>query len=204
LADIELLAVDVDGTLTASGNEISPATRAALHRLRGAGVEVAIATGRRYRNVSQVIDHLGLPAPSVCLGGALVKTSDGHTLHAQGFEPPEFQTVAALFRERGHAVVAQRDAHHEGGPDFVVDGSIVWNPPTRDYFERNQGFAESAPWLSDQARDDVLVIGTFGEGAVLQELERELQRLHPGSFTVHVMPGFVHEGYYWTSATTSR
>jgi len=196
VAEIELLAVDVDGTLTASGDEISAATRAALHRVRAAGVEVAIATGRRYRNVSRVLDQIDLPLPTVCLGGALVKAGDGRTLHAEGFAPPEFQAVAALFRECGHAVVAQRDAHQGGGPDFLVDGSVAWNAPTRDYFERNAAFAESAPRLPDQARDDVLVIGTFGEGEVLQALERELERQHPGAFTAHVMPGFVHAGHY--------
>ena len=64
MARIQLLAVDVDGTLVTTGDEISAPTRAALHRLRGAGVEVAIATGRRYRKAQGAIDALGFPVPS--------------------------------------------------------------------------------------------------------------------------------------------
>jgi Cof subfamily protein (haloacid dehalogenase superfamily) len=173
---IQLLAVDVDGTLVTSGDAISAPTRAALHRLRGAEVEVAIATGRRYRNAQRAIDALGLPVPSVCLGGALVKGEDGRTLHARAFDASQFRAVASLFREQGHTVVAQRDS--------------------QDYHERNQRFAECAGNLADETRDDVLVIGAFGELAELRELERELHRVYPDAFTAHVMPGFFNEGHY--------
>jgi hypothetical protein len=192
---IQLLAVDVDGTLVTAGDEISAPTRAALHRLRGAGVEVAIATGRRYRNTQGAIGVLGLPAPAVCLGGALVKGEDGRTLHAQALEASEFQAVASLFREWGHVAVAQRDSV-QGGPDFLVDESVPWNFPTRDYFERNREFAERAGSLAEEARDEVLVVGAFGELAELRDLERELHRVHPGAFSAYVMPGFFNEGYY--------
>ena len=73
---IQLLAVDLDGTLVTGKDEISATTRAALHRLRGAGVELAIATGRRYRKTQGAVGSLGLPVPVVCLGGALVKGND--------------------------------------------------------------------------------------------------------------------------------
>jgi len=196
LTRIQLLAVDVDGTLVNSEDEISAATRAALHRAREAGVEVVIATGRRYRNTQGAIGALGLPVPSVCLGGALVKGGDGRTLHADVFEAEEFRAVASLYRDRGHAVLAQRDSHQEGGADFLIDESVPWNYLTRDYYDQNQGFAERAGSLPDQARDDVLVVGTFGELVELQDLERELHRVHPGSFSSHVMPGFQYQGHY--------
>ena len=195
MARIQLLAVDLDGTLVIAEDQISAPTREALHRLRRAGVELAIATGRRYRKTQGAIGSLGLPVPAVCLGGALVKGKDGRTVHAQVLETSEFRAVASLFREWGHAAVAQRDSQQDG-PDFVVDESVPWNSPTRDYFERNEEFAERAESLPDQARDDVLVVGAFGELAVLRELERELHRVHPGAFSAHVMPGFFNEGYY--------
>ena len=193
---IQLLAVDVDGTLVNSEDVISAATRAALHRVREAGVEVAIATGRRYRNAQGAIGALGLPAPSVCLGGALVKGGDGRTLHADAFAAPEFQAVASLFRDQGHAVLGQRDSHQDGGADFLLDDSVPWNDFTREYYDRNRSFGEPAASLPDQTRQDVLVVGTFGEMLELQEVERELHRVHPGAFSSHVMPGFQFQGHY--------
>jgi Cof subfamily protein (haloacid dehalogenase superfamily) len=196
LPRIRLLALDVDGTLVTSENQISEATRAALRRVREAGVEVAIATGRRYRNAQGAIRALGFAVPSVCLGGALVKGTDGRTLHAQPFEPSEFGAVASLFRERGHTVVAQRDSDRDGGADFLLDESVSWNFPTRDYHDRNAEFAEPVERLPEQARDDVLVVGTFGALAELERLEHALYRQHQGAFTAHVMPGFFNQGYY--------
>jgi Cof subfamily protein (haloacid dehalogenase superfamily) len=195
LTRIQLLAVDLDGTLVTAEDEISAPTRAALHRLRGAGVELAIATGRRYRKTQGAIGSLGLPVPAVCLGGALVKGKDGRTLHGHVLETSELRAVALLFRAWGHAAVAQRDSE-QGGPDFVVDESVPWNFPTRDYFERNREFAERAGNLAEEEREDVLVVGAFGELADLRELERELHRAHPGAFSAYVMPGFFNQGYY--------
>jgi Cof subfamily protein (haloacid dehalogenase superfamily) len=195
LSRIRLLAVDLDGTLVTGEDEISAPTRAALHRLRAAGVAVAIATGRRFRMTRGAIDALGLAVPSVCLGGALVKRGDGRTLHAQPFDASEFRAVASLFRGQGHTAVAQRDSQR-GGADFVVDESVPWNFPTRDYHDRNERFAECAGRLADEEREDVLVIGAFGELAELRELERELHRAHPNAFTAHVMPGFFNQGHY--------
>ncbi len=65
---IRLLALDVDGTLAARTDEITPRTRAALHRAWEAGIEIVIATGRRYRSTRRVITALGLPVRAVVLG----------------------------------------------------------------------------------------------------------------------------------------
>ena len=45
---IRLLALDIDGTLLDSHGQIPDANRAAIARAIDAGVEVALATGRRY------------------------------------------------------------------------------------------------------------------------------------------------------------
>ncbi len=83
--DIRLIALDVDGTLAARGDEITPDTRDALHRAFDAGVHVALATGRRYRTSLRVAEALGLPVEIVCLGGALVKDAQRRTLQAHQF-----------------------------------------------------------------------------------------------------------------------
>ena len=159
---IRLLAVDLDGTLVVGEDEISDPTREALHRLRGTGVELAVATGRRFRMAQGAIDALGLEVPAICLGGALVKARDGRTLHAEGFDAAQFRAVASLFRSCGHTVVAQRDSGRDGGADFLIDESLPWNPPTADYHGRNEEFAEPTPSLPDQPRGNVLVVEGSG------------------------------------------
>ncbi len=193
---IRLLALDLDGTLVTGEDEISAPTRAALHRLRGIGVELAVATGRRFRMAQGAIDALGLEVPAICLGGALVKGEDGRTLHAQTYQASQFRAVASLFRSCGQTVVAQRDSGRNGGADFLIDESLPWNSPTEGYHGRNREFAEPTRSLPDQPRDDVLVVGAFGELEDLRRLERELHQEHPGAFTAHVMSGFLNRGHY--------
>ena len=108
--EIRLLALDVDGTLAARADEVTPKTRAALHRAHEAGIEIVIATGRRYRTTRRVIAALGLPVRAVVLGGALVKEEDGSTLHAANFDSAEFASLHDLARRSGHTIVCQLDS----------------------------------------------------------------------------------------------
>lgn len=193
---IRLLALDVDGTLTARGNEVTAPTRDALHRLHDAGIEIVISTGRRYRTTRVVIEALGLDVAAVCLGGALVKERDSTTLAHSPFPARAFREIAGFLRERGHVAVAQRDAHLEGGADFLIDGALPWDRYVSAY---QRGNAEHAEWVRDLAadpRDDVLVLGTFGERTPLEGLAAAIERAFPGRFAIHVMDGFNNEGCY--------
>jgi Cof subfamily protein (haloacid dehalogenase superfamily) len=193
---VRLLALDVDGTLAVRGNEVTEATRAALLRLRQAGVEVALATGRRYRTARAAIDALGFDVACVCLGGALVKDVDGSTLAALAFDPGLFRELVGFLQRGGHGIVAQRDAHAEGGADFLIDGSRSWGPEVRAYHANNAAFAEWRSDLAAEAREDALVVGTFGSEAAMRRLARELEAAFPELLRVTAMPGYVNEGYY--------
>jgi len=186
---IRLLALDLDGTLAWQGDGVRPATRAALHEAHGRGVEVVIATGRRYRTTKRVLEALGLPVAAVCLGGALVKDAAGATLHQVCFAPVDFQAVAGIVRAHGQAPVAQRDAHGpEGGADFLLDGAAEWNAATSRYMERNQPWAEWRRDLATEAREDVLVVGALGPRGELEQAAEAVHRHFPGRFQSHVMP----------------
>ncbi|MDH3684588.1 MAG: HAD-IIB family hydrolase [Myxococcales bacterium] len=196
MKNVRLLALDVDGTLAIRGNEITDGTRSALRRLRDSGVEVALATGRRYRTTRGAIESLGFDVACVCLGGALVKEADGTTLEAATFEPAGFQAVVTFLQAQGHGVVAQRDAHSEGGADFLIDGALSWRPEMRAYHANNTAFAEWCADLASEPRDDALVLGSFGPEDDMRALARDLETAFPGQLRVTAMPGYVNEGFY--------
>ena len=61
-----MIALDLDGTLAVENHQVLPATRDALKDLHFNGVEVVIATGRRYRTTRLVIEAWALTCtPSV-------------------------------------------------------------------------------------------------------------------------------------------
>jgi Cof subfamily protein (haloacid dehalogenase superfamily) len=190
---VDLLALDVDGTLAAEGNRVTTPTVAALRRAAEAGIVLTLCTGRRYRSAHPILEAVGLPIHAVCLGGAMVKDPSGETLHSTCFSTDAFRKVAALIRGREQAVVAQCDRQ---GVDFAVDGSVSWNTETSRYHRLNQGYAEWRRGLHEEDREDVLVVGCFGEHAEMLSLREAIQSSFPHEFSVHVLRSVGPEAWY--------
>jgi Cof subfamily protein (haloacid dehalogenase superfamily) len=67
-----LIACDVDGTLFADDETITPRTRNAVRVAVDAGVQFVLATGRPPRWVQPVVDELGFAPMAVCANGAVI------------------------------------------------------------------------------------------------------------------------------------
>ena len=172
---MDLLAIDIDGTLVSGDDEVTPATKAALHRAAAAGLRLVLATGRRYRTTRRVLDAVGLALPAICLGGALTKNAGGETVRCTAFAPAHVRTLLALARRRGVSLALQRDAHALGGPDFVMDASEQWNEPTQRYVAIAAERCEPQAAPESGACDDVLVAGCFGDHAPLALLQQDAE-----------------------------
>ena len=85
MADIKLIALDLDGTLLNSKKEISPRTRAAIDAALAKGVRVALASGRSRRGIMHVAEELELEKKHgliVAWNGAHVEDlTSGEVLH---------------------------------------------------------------------------------------------------------------------------
>ena len=157
---IKLLALDVDGTLASEGNQVTLATRKAVHQVLQTGIVVALCTGRRFRNASYIFKSLGKSLYSVCLGGSIVKDPNGNTLQAMNYSGKDFAKVAGTVQASGQTVVAQCD---RPGIDFFIDGSRSWNLETSRYYEMNHSFAHWSSNITEEVTLDVLAIGSFGD-----------------------------------------
>ena len=195
-SEIRLLALDVDGTLAARGDEVTPRTREALARAQAAGIEVAIATGRRYRTTLRVVEALGFPVDTVCLGGALVKDGAGTTLHSSSFDEPDFAALHQLARDHGHAIVCHRDSASQGGADFLIDADVEWNGATCRYWEQNDSWGGRTGGFGLKSCPDALVIGCFGTEQDLRALQTSVERAHPESFHPSLVPTRLLDAWY--------
>ncbi len=191
---ISLLALDVDGTLVTDANEVLPGTRVAVHRALREGLAVVLVTGRRYRTTRYAMDQLGLQLPAVCLGGALVKSELGETLHSEPFSPSQVDRLLGMARRRGQALILQRDSAGRGGPDFVVDEGLPWNLPTRYYADAGGESGTTDPAPERTGYDDVLVVGTFGDRDELRRLEMDFAA--SGEFTTVLVASQRTPGWY--------
>jgi Cof subfamily protein (haloacid dehalogenase superfamily) len=102
----QLIAIDIDGTLTPStGPRISARNCAALQAAEAAGIEIVIATGRRQAYAMPLIAQVGLDENSVMISsnGAVVRGFDGQLLDRR-FLPVETarELCVAL---RGHGTL---------------------------------------------------------------------------------------------------
>jgi hypothetical protein len=84
-ANIKVLALDLDGTLTNSEKKITPRTRAALDAAMDKGVLLVLASGRPTVGVQPLAEELGLNERGGCIlsynGGTIVDCKTGETLY---------------------------------------------------------------------------------------------------------------------------
>jgi len=70
---IDLVALDLDGTLLDERDGISPGNRHAVREALAAGVRIVLVTGRGADAAARVVHELHLNLPAICAHGALTK-----------------------------------------------------------------------------------------------------------------------------------
>jgi Cof subfamily protein (haloacid dehalogenase superfamily) len=106
---VDLLAVDLDGTLVSVDLELDPRDVEAVGRAQEAGVRVVACTGRPFPGALPWVRRLGLESPLVCYQGAQVRKPGGATLLDHGVGHEAAMDVVRLCRERDLHVQAYRD-----------------------------------------------------------------------------------------------
>lgn len=73
---IRLLIADVDGTLVTHDKVLTERARAAVAKMRSAGIEFAVTSGRPPRGMQMLIDPLALTTPIAAFNGGMFVRSD--------------------------------------------------------------------------------------------------------------------------------
>ena len=191
---MSLLAVDIDGTLVGDDDEVSATNRDAVQRACEQGLHVVLATGRRYRTTRFVADGIDAPLPAICLGGALVKDAAAQVLQSESFAAAQIATLLTLAREHRLTLMLHRDSHQRGGADFLMDANVPWNPETRHYMDVNGDVGQPDTETELAGREDVLMVGCFGEREPLAALQRAIDRL--GAFSTVLVESKKTPGWY--------
>ena len=78
----KLIAIDLDGTLLSPLGQVTPRTKAAVHRCLEAGMLVCFATGRSFTESEMILEAVAHYDSAVFVGGAMViDTKQRVTLH---------------------------------------------------------------------------------------------------------------------------
>ncbi len=73
LANIQLLVIDIDGTIAGENNDVRKPVKEAITAAMAKGVKVAIATGRMYKSALRFYREINSNMPLICYQGALIK-----------------------------------------------------------------------------------------------------------------------------------
>jgi Cof subfamily protein (haloacid dehalogenase superfamily) len=170
---IRLLALDIDGTILDSDGHVPDANRVAIARAIEAGVEVALATGRRYDFARPIFEQLPGPLTLILSNGAIVKTREGQTLmrHLLPRGVAREVLVRVLHHRDSAAVVFDRP--REGQVVFEV---IDWaHPRHHRFFASNRPFLSEVTPLEDCLTEDPIQVMFSGGCTEMREVFRDVR-----------------------------
>jgi Cof subfamily protein (haloacid dehalogenase superfamily) len=181
LTAIRLLALDIDGTILDSQGHVPDANREAIARAIDAGVEVALATGRRYDFARPIFEKLPAPLTLILSNGAIVKTRDGETLMRSLLPRHVARDVLARVPEHRESAAVVFDRPREGQ---VVFETIDWDHPRHHrFFASNRPFLSQVAPLEDCLTEDPIQVMFSGACGEMRKLFDGLQQAS-GDFSV--------------------
>lgn len=134
---IKLLACDVDGTLLPNGEAcISADIKCVLDKLLNKGINVVIASGRSYRDLTELFDELSERLYFVCHDGAL-GIKQAKTLYKKAVSQQNIADVAARYADKYKctAFYAEDKCYVIGETSYVARENAVSIKSCRDIKE---------------------------------------------------------------------
>ena len=170
---IRLLALDIDGTLLDSSGQLPPANREAIALAIDAGVEVALATGRRYDFARPIFEQLPEPLTLILSNGAVVKKHSGETLLRRLLPREVARQVLQAVPDHRHEAAVTFDRPREGQ---IIYQSIDWDHPRHHkFFAANRPYLAEMNPLEDCLIEDPVQVMFTGRCAEMRELFNELR-----------------------------
>ncbi len=174
---VALVAFDIDGTLMPSeGERMSDRTMAALHAAVEAGVEIAIATGRRAAYAMPLLHPVGLAPETVLISsnGASTRDFAGNQMDRFFLPLETSRALCAELRPFGGTMVFTFD---KGGPgELVLESMDRLHDRIALWVEANRPFIEEIDPLErvfDRGEEPIqgMICGTVAQ---MNEAERHL------------------------------
>ncbi len=133
MANIQLLVLDIDGTIAGKSNEVTAAVKAAIAAVQAQGIRVAIATGRMYQAAVRFHRAVGSDLPLLSYQGALIKDPASQKVYRH--TPLPRQATLALLAE-----LASLEARDDLSIHLYIDDTLHVReilPETLDYAQRS-------------------------------------------------------------------
>ncbi len=163
---IRLVVTDVDGTLVRHDKSLAPSTIEAAHKLRQAGVRLALVSSRPPRGLDALLGPLGIDTPRAGFNGGEILGSDGSLVEQHTVPEAACRTAVALLEREGADIWV-----FAGGEWLLTNPSAHYVP--REKLATGMDYRlvdDFTPYLSAVHK----VMGSSPDFDLLARLEREL------------------------------
>ena len=149
--------IDMDDTLLGPSKTISPENLRALDKLRAAGVQIVIASGRHQRNIASYQDMIPDMDWMISSHGAVVESRrTGEALHELCLPPAPLPDICRRAREQGAAVMAyhRTGIYTEELTEWILfhARTVGWQPQVRDFSTLPPDRFQKIMWTAEAAR----------------------------------------------------
>ena len=164
---IRLLISDVDGTLVTTEKQLTPASIAAVAKLRAVGILFAIVSSRPPRGMAMLVGPLKIDTPMGAFNGGTIVMPDQSVVEQRVVPESAAHRSFELFEKRGVDTWV------------FADGEWVLTNPDAAYVPREtmtvqfpyRRVEDLRPYLSRAGK----IVGTAADFALLEQVEAELQ-----------------------------
>ena len=166
---IKLLVSDVDGTMVTTDKVLTPATVQAAHRLRDAGIPLALVSSRPPRGMGFIQSELGLTGPLGGFNGGAILSADG-ALIEERFVPEQAARMSLAFL-----------AEHGVSAWVFAENQWLIKDPDGDYVPKERMTVRFDPTLVDDFTPYLdhcgKIVGASADFDLLARCEQDLQAL---------------------------
>lgn len=187
---VKWIAADIDGTILDSSSQLPPGNVAAIRQAQDRGVEVFLATGRRFGAAVWVAEGLALSSPLIVNNGAMIVCPLQSRRLARWFLAPEVASaILSATSSFTHCTVLHKDRPAAG--QLVVCAQPRTNGQLQHYLNKVPRVTVQVESLQDEIDGDLIEIMFSGPLDLMEAVEG---RLKESGFEKHVR---ITRTYYW-------
>jgi Cof subfamily protein (haloacid dehalogenase superfamily) len=181
------LVLDLDGTTLRGDGALDARDVEAARRLREAGVDVTINTGRLFPGTHWVAEALGVRGTFAVMNGCEILDMTGACVDAHHLDVELLGSTREIFQARRLPafLFASRSVHLAHAEARHLDYLTTWSP----HVTRHEDVFSSPAWSGGH---DVLAVGTVGERVQIEALKHYLDGVlppHVGTLTFDTFDG---------------
>ncbi len=173
-AFIRLVAIDIDGTLLDPQFQISRRNLEALRAAHESGIEIMLATGRRYDYALPVAQELGIPAWLISSNGALVRSTEGDTFYADRLPATTARKLILNMDEfRPNAVLVFDRQGHDA---LILEQEHTLNRSISRWIENNSAYIRYVARLEEALTEDPIQAMYCGDIEAMKAAQARLSQ----------------------------